>query len=249
MKCVVLAAGYATRMYPLTIDTPKPLLKIGEKTILNHLLDDIDQIDDIYEHIIISNHLFYNKFKEWEKKQSYKKPLTILDDGTTSNEGRLGAVKDLQFAIEKLNINEDILVVAGDNFVNFSFSKFIDFYKEKNSSCIMYYEENDIEVLKKCGVAIINSDNIVTEMEEKPQNPKTNLAVLPFYIYKSGDLHYIKESIDEGFPHDAPGYFVSYLCKMTKVYAFKMPGKNYDVGDLDSYLRIQKEFSQIKTIT
>ena len=137
MKNIVIAAGYATRLGELTRNFPKPLLQIGESTILGRMLDDIDRIPEIDEHIIITNHRFAHIFEEWAAAQNYVKPVTIVDDGTSTNETRLGAVCDLLFAMEKLSIDDDLLVVAADNILMFSFQEFVDFAREKDSSCIM----------------------------------------------------------------------------------------------------------------
>ena len=131
MKCLILAAGYATRLYPLTENFPKPLLTVGDKTILDWLLDDINASGEIDEYVVISNHKYAEHFEKWAKEKSYK--ITVVDDGTVSNETRLGAVKDVQFAIEKLSIESDMLVIAGDNVLDFSLTKFIDYAKKKNT--------------------------------------------------------------------------------------------------------------------
>ena len=140
MKCVVIAAGYATRLGDLTRNFPKPLLKIGENTILGRMLDDIDRISEIDEHIIITNHKFAGIFEDWKKDLHCSKPITIVDDGTETNETRLGAVCDLLYAMDKLHIDDDLLVVAADNLLFFSFREFVDFAKEKGTSCIMCHE-------------------------------------------------------------------------------------------------------------
>lgn len=139
MKNIVIAAGYATRLGELTKNFPKPLLKIGENTILGRMLDDIDKIPEIDEHIIITNHKFAGIFEEWAAKQSYTKPVTIVDDGTETNDTRLGAVCDLLFAMDKLKIDDDMLVVAADNILFFSFQEFVDFAKARvlRASCVM----------------------------------------------------------------------------------------------------------------
>ena len=152
MKNIVIAAGYATRLGELTKNFPKPLLKIGENTILGRMLDDIDGIPEIDEHIIITNHKFASIFEEWAKglaesaenaeRHRWKKPITIVDDGTETNETRLGAVCDLLFAMEKLGIDDDMLVVAADNLLFFSFQEFVDFAREKDTSCIMCHEQH-----------------------------------------------------------------------------------------------------------
>ena len=158
MKNIVVAAGYATRLGELTKNFPKPLLEIGENTILGRMLDDIDQIDDVDEHIIITNHKFAHIFEEWAKNLHYTNPITIVDDGTETNETRLGAVCDLLFAMDKLQIDDDLLVVAADNLLFFSFSEFVDFAKQKGTSCIMCHEQPSIEKLQRTGVVELDPD-------------------------------------------------------------------------------------------
>ncbi|MBR3284270.1 MAG: NTP transferase domain-containing protein, partial [Alloprevotella sp.] len=158
MKNIVIAAGYATRLGELTKNFPKPLLNIGENTILGRMLDDIDRIPEIEEHIIITNHKFAPIFEKWSANTRYAKPLTIVDDGTENNETRLGAVCDLLFALEKLKINDDILVVAADNLLFFSFQEFIDFAKQKGTSCIMCHNEPSIEKLQRTGVIEVDDN-------------------------------------------------------------------------------------------
>ena len=160
MKCLILAAGYATRLYPLTENFPKPLLKVGEKTILDWLVDDIDTANVIDEYVVISNHKYACHFEEWAKTKSQK--ITVVDDGTSTNETRLGAVKDIQYAIEQLNLDDDMLVIAGDNVLDFSLTKFLAYIQEKNTSCIMRYYEASEQKLLKCGVVTIDEEDRVT---------------------------------------------------------------------------------------
>lgn len=242
MKSIILAAGYATRLYPLTENFPKPLLKVGKNSILDRLIDDIDKIDIIDEHIIISNHKFINHFIEWKNSRSFSKKITILDDGSNCNEDRLGAVKDINFAINLLKIEDDILVLAGDNILDFSLIHFLEFQKKYNTSCIMRHREENISKLKKTGVAIVDNDGKVLEMEEKPLNPKSNWAVPPFYIYKKDDLNFIRNLPTE-CNTDAPGDFVAWFCKNHTVYAWEMSGTRYDIGNLESYENACKKFS------
>ncbi len=245
MKSVVLAAGYATRLYPLTENFPKPLLEVAGKTILDHLLDDLDQIEGVDEHIIISNHKYYEHFVNWKNNCKLKNPVTILDDGSISNETRLGAVKDVQFAIDTLNLDDDLFIVAGDNLVDFSLSEMVDLFKEKNSAVVMCNYEEDVNVLKRCGVMIPDSDFRVISMEEKPAEPKSNWCVGPFYIYKKDELGLVKQGIEEGCGVDAPGSFIVYLCQKTDVYALEMKGNRYDIGTLESYHEVQKIFEEM----
>jgi glucose-1-phosphate thymidylyltransferase len=242
MKCLVLAAGYATRLYPLTKNFPKPLLEVGGKAIIDWLLEDIDQIESIDSHIIISNHRYYNHFINWKNNCKLTKPVTVLDDGSTDNENRLGAVKDIQFAIDSLSLDDDLLVIAGDNIVDFSFRSFVQFAKEKGTTCIMTYKELSEEALKRCGIITPDNDFKVLSMVEKPEEPPTNWAVPPFYIYARSDVPYVSKGIAEGCNTDAPGSFISWLCERRPVYAMPMPGKRYDIGTLESYERVKRIF-------
>lgn len=245
MKTVVLAAGYATRLYPLTENFPKPLLEVNGKTILDYLLEDIDGIDGIDGHIIVSNAKFAPIFEKWAAESSYKKPVTVLNDGTASNETRLGAVKDIVFAINTLGIDEDILVIAGDNLLDFSLGRFVNFAKEKNASAVMVNYETDIEELRRCGVMIPDENMRILSMEEKPKEPKSNWCVGPFYFYRREDLKFIEKGIEEGCGVDAPGSLVCYLCKKIPVYAMEMPGKRYDIGGFDSYEEVKRVYKGI----
>ncbi|MBQ9142820.1 MAG: nucleotidyltransferase family protein [Lachnospiraceae bacterium] len=242
MKCVVLAAGYATRLYPLTENFPKPLLTVGEKPILNWLLDDIDALPEITGHVVISNHKFIEHFESWKERQNYQHPIELLDDGSVDNEHRLGAVKDIQFAIDSLGLQEDLLVIAGDNVLDFSFGEFLVFAKEKGTSCVMCHEENELAKQQKTAIIVRNENALITSYEEKPREPKGNLAVPPFYYYRAVDAARISEALEKGCNADAPGSFAAWLSKQTDVHAWKMTGKRYDIGDLKSYEYVQEVF-------
>ncbi|MBR2950444.1 MAG: nucleotidyltransferase family protein [Lachnospiraceae bacterium] len=243
MKCLILAAGYATRLYPLTENFPKPLLKVGEKTILDWLLDDIHTSGLVDQYIVISNHKFAHHFQAWA--DDHKLPITVLDDGTESNETRLGAVKDIQFAIEELKLDDDLLVIAGDNVLDFSLVDYIRYSKEKNTTCIMRYFEPNTEKLHKTGVAEVDENDKIISMEEKPAHPKSNWCTPPFYVYKKEDVRLVKVGIESGCGVDAPGSFIAWLCTQTPVHAYEMPGKRYDIGNLASYEEVQRNYKGI----
>lgn len=244
MKCLILAAGYATRLYPLTENFPKPLLKVGEKTILDWLIDDIDTVKEIDQYVVISNSKFYDNFIEWAKTKP--QDIVVVDDGTSSNDNRLGAVKDIQFAIESLNLDDDMLVIAGDNVLDFSLTKFISYAKEKNTSCVMRYYEELKEKLKKSGVLTITCTDKVLKMSEKPLEPESNWCCPPFYYYVKDDAKKIPSAIKDGVNTDAPGSYIAWLCKNSPVHAMEMPGRRYDIGNLESYKRVQEEYRGIK---
>ncbi len=235
MKNIVIAAGYATRLGELTKNFPKPLLKIGDNTILGRMLDDIDRIPEIDEHIIITNHKFAHIFEQWKLGTAYQKLITIIDDGTETNDTRLGAVCDLLYAMDKLGIDDNMLVVAADNLLFFSFKEFVDFANEKGTSCIMCHEQPSIEKLQRTGVVVLDNNNKVLNMEEKPDHPKSHWAVPPFYIYKKHDLDLIRHSVESGCGKDAPGNLAHYMVDRTTIHAWPMSAGRFDIGSLDTY--------------
>lgn len=299
---VVLAAGYATRLGELTKNFPKPLLKIGNSTILGKMLDDIDNIDDITEHVIVTNHRFTPIFEEWVKTPSgspclggrlvgvggrYKKPITIIDDGSTTNDNRLGAVCDLLLVMEKtpssspclggerppqspclggekksslrredlggseessLNREDiggsDLLVVAADNLLFFSFQEFVDFARAKGTSCIMCHEQPSIEKLQRTGVVELDANHKVLGMEEKPQEPKSHWAVPPFYIYLKKDLDLVRHSVENGCGKDAPGNLAHYMVEHTTMHAWPMSAGRFDIGSLDTYYEAIEKYGK-----
>lgn len=232
MKAVILAAGYATRLYPLTENFPKPLLQIGGSTILGRLTDDMETIPEVDGTIVVSNGKFVKIFRDWA---AGRKGTTIIDDGSTSNENRLGAVRDLLLAIDKCGIDDDIMVLAADNILDFSLKGFAEYFRSKNASCIMCHHEPEIARLQRTGVIEIAPDGRVLQMQEKPAEPVSHWAVPPFYIYSRKDLPFIKGAMEHGCGFDAPGNLAHYLVNKTAVYAWQMPGRRFDIGSLDSY--------------
>ncbi|MHB1151394.1 MAG: sugar phosphate nucleotidyltransferase [Eubacteriales bacterium] len=245
MICLVLAAGYATRLYPLTENFPKPLLDVKGKTILDWLLDDIDTSKKISQYVIISNHKYLIHFNNWMRNKTLSAPIKVIDDGTESNETRLGAVKDIQFAIDELKLNDDLLVIAGDNVLDFSLCDFIHYYEVKQTSCVMRYYEESEKRLQKCGVIKIDDNDLIKDMEEKPIMPKSHWCVPPFYIYAKDDVPFVQKSIVDGCNTDAPGSFIAWLCKHKPVHAMLMTGNRYDIGNIENYNQIQNIYTGI----
>ncbi|MGM9678207.1 MAG: nucleotidyltransferase family protein [Bacteroidaceae bacterium] len=243
MKCIILAAGYATRLYPLTENFPKPLLKVGDKAILDWLIDDIDGSREVDEYVVISNHKFAPHFNEWASTRSQK--VTIVDDGTDSNETRLGAVRDIQYAIDTLALDDDMLVIAGDNLLDFSLQSFVRYAREKGTSCIMRFYEKDTERLLKCGVVTVDEGDRVLRMTEKSPTPETHWCCPPFYYYTREDARLVAKGIESGCGTDAPGSYIAWLCTQVTVHAMEMPGRRYDIGNLQSYRQVQQEYTGI----
>ena len=244
MKNIVIAAGYATRLGELTRNFPKPLLKIGKSTILGRMLDDRDRINQIDEHIIVTNHKFAPIFEEWKSLQHYTKPITIVDDGTETNETRLGAVCDLLLAMERCHVDDDMLVVAADNLLFFSFQEFVDFAKEKHTSCIMCHQQPSIEKLQRTGVIVVDEQMRVLNMEEKPREPKSHWAVPPFYVYQKADLELVRHAVENGCGKDAPGNLAHYMVEHTVMHAWPMSAGRFDIGSLDTYYEAVEKYGK-----
>ena len=241
MKCLILAAGYATRLRPLTDNFPKPLLPVGGKPILDWLVEDIAATGKVDGFVVISNHKFASIFEKWSA--SRPEDIRVVDDGTSTNETRLGAVRDIQFAIEALDLEDDFLVIAGDNLLDFSLSEFLEYASSKGTSCVMRYYEPLDEKLRKCGVLQVDPDGLIIGMEEKPSEPKSHWACPPFYFYRREDAMRIPEAIASGCGVDAPGSLVAWLSSKAPVHAMEMPGKRFDIGDLKSYEAVKEIFA------
>ena len=241
MKGIILAAGYATRLYPLTENFPKPLLEVGGKTILDWLIEDIDRSGMIDEYIVISNGKFACHFENWAGNR-----VRVVNDNTFTNETRLGAVKDIKFALDTLGIDDELLVIAGDNLLDFSLCSFLEYYKEKKASSVMRFYEADEKKLLKCGVVTVDENDRITQMTEKSPTPATHWVCPPFYIYTRKDAARIGEALEDGCGYDAPGSLVAWLCQKSTVYAMEMPGSRYDIGNLESYNKVKAEYKGIK---
>lgn len=243
MKAILLAAGYATRLYPLTLDTPKALLQVAGKPMLDHILAQADKLDDINEYILVSNHKFIGQFEEWAKTAPTAKKLTVLDDGTSNENDRLGAIGDIQFAIEKCEIDEDdIIVLCSDNLFTFDLLDYYRFFREKNCDCVCVKQVTDYEEIKGYAVALLDAESRITELEEKPQNPKSDIAVFATYFYTKDTVRLFERYLAEGNKPDAPGYFPQWLYSRKPVFAYKMNGECYDIGTHKAYEEIQQIF-------
>lgn len=242
MKCIILAAGYATRLHPLTENTAKPLLPVAGRPILEHILDKVEQVEEIDAVYIVTNAKFYDSFVQWAEQFAYSKPVQVLNDGTTTNDNRLGAIADLQFVIEQTRLQDDVMVLAGDNLFDMSLTDFVDYYHQVQTDCITTHELDDMEEAKRTGIIERGEDGRVLSFEEKPEHPKSHLAVPPFYIYRQETLPLIKQYLAEGQNSDAPGNFIPWLIQRKPVHAYLFEGRRYDIGTLESYERVQALF-------
>ncbi len=242
MKAIILVAGYATRLYPLTINTPKALLPINNKPMINYIVEQLNTIKEIDEIYVVSNNKFYTHFNEWAETVESNIKVKVLDDGTTSEENRRGAIGDIQFTISQEKIDDDVIIIAGDNYFTFDLKDYYNYYKNVNKDCVIVKEHDDKEMLKQFAVALLDENNKVTDLEEKPESPKSNTAVYAAYIYKKDTIQLFKKYLDEGNKPDAPGYFVQWLYKIKDVHAYKIDGECYDVGTPKSYEEVKNLF-------
>lgn len=242
MNCIILAAGYATRLYPLTKHFPKPLLPVGGRPILDWLVEDL--APEIRRFYVVTNHLFAEHFQAWA--QARPEALTVIDDGTCSNDTRLGAVRDMQAALHAAEPAQQWLVMAGDNVLDFSLKPFTAYALEKGTSCVMCHPETRPEALRKTAVITTDENGRITSYEEKPREPKGSLAVPPFYLYRGEDIARIPEALEEGCGADAPGSFAAWLSRKVTMHAWTMPGTRHDIGDLASYLAVRDSWKGIE---
>ena len=242
MKAIILAAGYATRLYPLTINTPKALLPINQKPIINYIVEELNTVPEIDEIYVVTNSRFAKQFSSWAQNAPGQIPIVVIDDGTTSDANKKGAVGDIGFVIDQKQIDDELLVIAGDNFFTYSLRDYVDFYRQKNHDCVCVREWSNKEELSQFGIALLDTDGRVLDIEEKPAHPKSNLAVFATYLYLRETVPMILEYLQVGNNPDAPGNFPAWLYRRKPVYAYVFSGECYDIGTPDSYRDVCKLF-------
>jgi len=244
MKIVILAAGYATRLEPLTLNVPKSLLEVGKKKIIDRILDKIEAlkggVDSIY---IVTNAKFFNVFNDWLKSSEYAKGASLFNDGSVSNETRLGAIRDLELVMAGKAIDDDLLVVAGDNLFDFDLNKFMAFARSKpDGVSIALYDIKSLEAARNFGVLKIDPAGRVVDFEEKPAQPKSTLISTGIYYFPKNKLEFIKEYVKMQNKLDAPGYYISWLVKRDKVYGYSFSEDWYDIGNLESLKKADADY-------
>jgi glucose-1-phosphate thymidylyltransferase len=231
MKCIILCAGYATRLYPLTKNTPKHLLKIGDKAILDYIIEKlpINEIDHIY---LITNNKFYQNFVAWKKQLTNHLPITVINDNTMSNDDRLGSMGDTKYVVDQAKLNDDFLLMSGDNLFNFEIAPMLKpFFEGKN--VIALYDVKTKEEARKMGIPTLDAEGVITELVEKPVNPKSTLSSIGIYFFHKEVIDLLQKYIHDGNSTDKVGEFISWLCKVTKLYTYKFDSPNdiwLDIG-------------------
>ena len=246
MKLLILAAGYAVRLQPLTLNTPKPMLPIGGKSILDRILAKTASIKNIDAIHVVANHKFFQNFVEWKEFRKDASKIFLVDDGTVTNDTRLGAIRDMELAIREASIDDDLLVIAGDNLFDLDLAAFLKFAISHNDGvCVALHEVGALSAAKKFGVASINEKGLVTDFEEKPQHPKSTLISTGIYFFPRDKVAGLSAYVNsKGAKLDAPGYYIRWLSVNDKVYGFPFSEKWYDIGDLESYKRADEEYTK-----
>ncbi|MDD5155824.1 MAG: nucleotidyltransferase family protein [Candidatus Omnitrophica bacterium] len=247
MKALILAAGYATRLYPLTRKYPKPLLKIGEKPIIDYIIEKLSAAEDIDEIIVVTNSKFISLFTKWASRfESIPKGISLVDDLTKEEADKRGAIGDMDFVIDQRRIKDDLLVIGGDNLFEDDLSKFLSFAKGKSPSPVIgMYDLKSREQASKYGVLKIDKDGGVIDFQEKPKNPESALIAMCLYYFAKEKLGLIKEYLNErSSKGDAMGFYIDWLRKKEKVYGFVFSGRWYDIGDHKFYEEANRTFTR-----
>ncbi|MBW2966180.1 nucleotidyltransferase family protein [Candidatus Woesearchaeota archaeon] len=247
MKAIILAAGYGTRLYPLTKDKAKPLLDVAGKPMINHIMEKIKEIEEVDQIIVVTNNKFYNQFLEWSNNYNSNIPIKVLNDSTLSNNDRLGAIGDINFAIEKEDINDDIVIINGDNLFQFSLKSMHQTFKEKNQHIISLYDVKTEQEAKKFGIVALGENNKIIEFKEKPEQPKSTLASIGIYFYTKQIRDLMDQYLKQGNNADRTGDFVEWLHKKETVHGhiFNNPEEKwFDIGSFESLESANKEWNK-----
>lgn len=247
MTVLILAAGYATRLYPLTLDKPKPLLEVGGKPILEHIFEKIGRLDKVNKCFIVTNQKFFGNFKEWAKGYKFNAPIEVINDETTTNENRLGAIRDIEFVIKREKIDDELLVIGGDNLFEFDLKAFAEFAGARRpNSSLALFDIKDIQKAKIYGVAKIDSSGKVVDFREKPPAPESTLIATCVYYFPREKLRLFTEYISLGNGQDAPGNYIKWLSEKGQMYGFVFKEAWYDIGDIESLEAADKKYKKIK---
>jgi len=239
LKAVILAGGYATRLYPLTRDRPKHLLEVDGRPLLELLLErlPLGELDAVY---VVTNAKFADRFREWA--ESYPTDVIVLDDGTTSEEDRLGAIGDLQLVIESEGIDDDLIVAAGDSIFTERLDDFARFGRERDAAAIAVYDVGNLEAMKQLSSIGVDADSRLVTFEEKPEQPESTLAGIALYFYPRAILPLVGQYLAEGNNPDQPGRLVGWLYRRTPVYAWRVPGRWFDIGTPETLAEAERLF-------
>jgi glucose-1-phosphate thymidylyltransferase len=240
VKALVLAAGYATRLYPLTLDKPKALLEVGGRPMLDHVLERLEQMG-VDETIVVTNAKFTPHFEDWARG---KDAVSVVNDGTTSNDDRLGAIGDIGFVLEEVGVDDDLVVVAGDNLFGEDVSRFAAYGQEKGAPVLAVHDVGDLSRMHEYNQIEVDDAGRIVFFEEKPANPRSTLTGVALYYYPRHVLPQVRQYLDEGNNPDQPGRLIEWLYPRTPVYTWQLPGEWYDIGSAETLQEADRIFSQ-----
>lgn len=247
MKVIVLAAGYATRLYPLTLTQPKPLLLVADKPMIDHVLDNLAPIPDIDRVYIVTNAKFVHHFQKWaDHYRSFKTKLnfSVVNDGSTDESNRLGAIGDLHLVLMREKLDDDLIVVAGDNLFSESLGEFWKFARQKNAPVLAVYDVGNLNEIKKYNAISMDAQGRITFFEEKPQQPRSTVTGIALYYYPRATVPLIKQYIAEGNNPDQPGRLVQWLYPRIPFYTWRVPGIWYDIGGKEALEEANRVFAR-----
>lgn len=244
MKAIILAAGYATRLYPLTLKRAKPLLPVGGQPIINYIVDGLLEVSEISAIYVVTNNKFYKDFCQWQVESYIDKNVIVINDRTTSDKDKLGAIGDIDLVVREMNIDDDLLVIAGDNLFRFELTEFVKFFK-KNGLSIASYKYPYKNELSHYGIVELDGSNRVKGFQEKPQKPRSDLVAMCLYGFPKNKLSLIKEYLARGNNKDAPGFYLQWLVEKEGVCSFTFSGQWHDIGTHEAYFRAQAEYREV----
>jgi glucose-1-phosphate thymidylyltransferase len=250
MKVLILAAGYATRLYPLTLTQPKPLLHVAGQPMIDYVLDNLAPMGGIDRVYVVTNAKFASHFQEWSKHYHASKTkldFTIVNDGSTDDSNKLGAIGDMHLVITKEKVDDDLMVVAGDNLFSESLQDFGRYCREKNAPVLAVYDVGNLQEITKYNSISIDDSGKITFFEEKPKNPTSTLTGIALYYYPKSSLPFIREYIDGGNNADQPGRLVQWLYKRTPVFTWRVPGIWFDIGSKESLAEANTIFAKLRS--
>ena len=243
MKLLVLAAGYATRLYPLTLDRPKALLDVAGRPMLEHVLGSLAPIRELDGTYVVTNSKFARRFAEWERDSSWD--AVVVDDGTRDDETKRGAIGDIAFFLEHEGLDDDLIVVAGDNLFSEPLGGFGDAIRERRAPTLAVFDVGDLEAIKQYNAIEIDADGRITFFEEKPAQPKSTLTGIALYFYPRETLPLVRRYVEEGNNADQPGRLIQWLYPRVACYTWLVPGIWYDIGSAESLAEADRVFAQL----
>jgi glucose-1-phosphate thymidylyltransferase len=241
MKALILGAGYAVRLRPLTLNKAKPLLAVGGRPMIDYVVEKIDELEQVDRLYVVVNDRFFDDFRRWAQEAPTSKPVVLVNDGSTEDENRLGAVADIHFVIATENIADDLLVVGGDNLFDFGLRDFASFFLEKGTAVGLHICD-DPRLVKKLSVVELDDSQRIVSFREKPETADSNLVAICLYLFEKTSLPLLKEYLGEGGKRDAPGYYIEWLHRRIPVYGKVMEGAWYDIGDEQAYREADRVF-------